>query len=504
MRGGEHLLRLINDILDLSGIEAGRTSISVEPVHLAEVLEELRVTLLPMATHHGISLAVDILPAEIPAVLVDRTRFAQVLMNFGSNAIKYNRAGGAVVLSVERRPDGRVRVSVIDSGIGIPLGEQDKLFQPFHRAGQETGSIEGTGIGLAISRRLAALMHASVGFTSKPDIGSTFWIDVVAEGERGAVAEVPSIGALVTLHVVAPQIVLHVEDNPANIAFMTDLLGGFPSIELVTATTAELGIGLAVTRRPATILMDINLPGMSGLEALHALRSSPVTAGIPVIALTAAASDRDRERGLAAGFFRYLTKPVRVDELLLALDAVLAPGLAEAAGEPSGTLLGESAPRLPMITSALFPEGPGVHDAVNRLVDAGYTRDRFVVLFPRDQAVPPVAELAGEKIIQHDTALGGAFGGLVGGLLMLGAFALTGPLGPLVVSAAGLGVLGGSMVGLLVGAGLSDDLAARWVEKAHEGFTVLGVRGVEDAAERERIAALLVASGGTASFDLSS
>ena len=157
-----------------------------------------------------------------------------------------------------------------------------------------------------------------------------------------------------------------------------------------------------------------------------------------------------------------------------------------------------------MITSALFPEGPGVHDAVNRLVDAGYTRDRFVVLFPRDQAVPPVAELAGEKIIQHDTALGGAFGGLVGGLLMLGAFALTGPLGPLVVSAAGLGVLGGSMVGLLVGAGLSDDLAARWVEKAHEGFIVLGVRGVEDAAERERIAALFAASGGTASFDLSS
>lgn len=324
MRGGEHLLRLINDILDLSGIEAGRISISTEPVGVAEVLAQLRSTLEPMAVQRRVHVTVQPVDPTMPLVSVDRTRFAQILMNFGSNAVKYNRPGGAVAISVGRVGNNRVRVSVTDSGVGIPTGEHAKLFQPFHRAGQETGPIEGTGIGLAISKRLAALMQGEVGFSSQVGIGSTFWLDVPAHTQPLQMQAPTNTEITETrLSLQSQKVVLFVEDNPANVAFMVDLLSAFESIELVTAATAELGVGLAVTRQPATILMDINLPGMSGLDALRVLKSSPVTASIPVIALTAAASEKDRERGLAAGFYRYLTKPVQVDELLAALEAVL-------------------------------------------------------------------------------------------------------------------------------------------------------------------------------------
>jgi PAS domain S-box-containing protein len=325
LKGGEHLLRLIDDILDLSRIEAGGVSISTEPVGVMEVLDEVRATLEPMAARQGIRVDVAAHPSDLPMLSVDRTRFVQIVMNFGSNAIKYNRPSGTVTFAVSAPRTGFLRVAVRDTGAGIPADRQNKLFQPFQRAGQETGPIEGTGIGLVITKRLAEIMHGDVGFRSTPGEGSEFWVDLPLH-ESQAVPSARAIPAPATSDRALGEgrrIVLYVEDNPANVTFMKDLLSSFDNIDLLTAPTAEIGIELARARRPEVILMDINLPGMSGLDALRSLRESQETRHIPVIALTAAASERDKQRGVEAGFYRYITKPVKVEELISALEALL-------------------------------------------------------------------------------------------------------------------------------------------------------------------------------------
>ncbi|HVW24452.1 MAG TPA: PAS domain S-box protein [Polyangiaceae bacterium] len=324
VKGGEHLLRLIDDILDLSRIEAGAVSMSLEAVNVEDVLTEVRTALEPMAARAGLSLEMQRPETPLPTIATDRTRFAQILMNFGSNAIKYNRPGGSITLTVSARPSNVVRVAVEDTGLGIPLEKQGKLFQPFQRAGQETGPIEGTGIGLVITKRLAELMRGSVGFRSAEGEGSEFWVEMpVHLGTSLASAREVSAGAAKLVNAGGSRVVLYVEDNPANILFMTDLLGSFDGIQLITAPTAEMGVELARMKKPDAIVMDINLPGMSGLDALRELKDSEETKDIPVIALTAAASERDKQRGQQAGFFRYLTKPVRVDEFEAALQAAV-------------------------------------------------------------------------------------------------------------------------------------------------------------------------------------
>jgi PAS domain S-box-containing protein len=327
LKGGEHLLHLIDDVLDLSRIEAGNVFLSFEPVSIGTVLNEVRETLESMAARLGIHLEVEGEGGASVVLTTDRTRFAQILMNFGSNAIKYNRPEGAVTFRVsESDHEGRARVSVIDTGLGIPAGRQPRLFEPFQRAGQENGPIEGTGIGLAISRRLAGMMNGAVGFSSVLGEGSTFWVDLPLQSASSPSAAAPAVRRPPSARPEGARrfLVLYVEDNPANIAFLADVLGSLEGFDLISAPNAEIGIELARSRRPDVGIFDINLPGMSGIDALRVLRASPETRAIPVIALTAAASARDHQRGEQAGFYRYLTKPVRVDEIEDALLSLLA------------------------------------------------------------------------------------------------------------------------------------------------------------------------------------
>jgi PAS domain S-box-containing protein len=327
MRGGEHLLRLIDDVLDFARIESGRIAISPEAVGLPAVIEEVVATLGPMASRAGIELAPVSVPTDLPDVVVDRTRLAQILMNFGSNSIKYGKPGGHVRFEISRPDRTNVRITVVDDGIGIPADKRDKIFEPFQRAGQETGPIEGTGIGLAISKRLAELMKGRVGFTSEVGRGSTFWIDVPsnrpATGEQ-TVAESPQVPIPASLAAEGPRHkIVYVEDNPSNIAFMRELMDDLPKIELITAPNAELGIELIRAHLPSVVIMDVNLPGMSGFEAVQRLRGWPETRDIPVIGLSAAALPRDTARAKEIGFYRYLTKPVKVDQLTAVLEELL-------------------------------------------------------------------------------------------------------------------------------------------------------------------------------------
>jgi signal transduction histidine kinase/ActR/RegA family two-component response regulator len=325
LQAGWYLLELINEILDLALIESGRLSILCEPMALAEVLDDCQAMIEPQARKSGIR--VTFADSDVPLfVQADRTRVKQIFVNLLSNAIKYNRVGGTVEVHCSTRPDKRIRISFQDTGEGLSADKLAQLFQPFNRLGQEAGVQEGTGIGLVVSKRLVGLMGGEIGAESSVGVGSVFWIDLHAAADADAApVAAPDTAAAATGLADGVQLrtVLCVEDNPANLRLVARLLARRPDIHLLSAKDGRRGVELANAVMPDVILMDINLPGISGLVALEILAGDPATAHIPVIALSANAMPRDIEKGLEAGFFRYLTKPIKVGEFMQTLDLAL-------------------------------------------------------------------------------------------------------------------------------------------------------------------------------------
>jgi PAS domain S-box-containing protein len=325
LQAGWYLLVLINEILDLALIESGKLSLSGEPVSLTEVLSECRGMIEPSAVKNGIDLTFPHFD-DAPFIKADRNRVKQVLINLLSNAIKYNRAGGTVQVICTMKEGQRTRIGVHDTGNGLPPEKLAQLFQPFNRLGQESGSEEGTGIGLVVSKRLVELMGGEIGAESTVGVGSVFWIELHSTHAPQLAAAVSELKAAVRApaHTGAPlHTLLCVEDNPANLMLVEKLLERRLDIQLLVAKDGIRGVEMARAARPDVILMDINLPGISGLVALGILAEDPETASIPVIALSANAMPSDIEKGLAAGFFRYLTKPIKVNEFMDTLDSAL-------------------------------------------------------------------------------------------------------------------------------------------------------------------------------------
>ena len=323
---GWHLLALIDEILDLAKAESGQMHLSREPVSLAEVIGECRDMVAPQAQQRGIRMTVTEPRGRLWAS-ADRTRLKQVVLNLLSNAIKYNGHQGEIEVTCSAPSPERVRLSIRDTGAGLRPEQVAQLFQAFNRLGQEGGGEEGTGIGLVVAKRLVELMGGSIGVDSTVGAGSVFWVELVAAGEPRLPEDRPDAAADEdTLPPRGPKdhVLLYVEDNPANLRLMEQIISRHPGIRLLTASNAPAGIEIARASRPDVILMDINLPGMNGFEALKVLRSDPATAQIPVVALTANALPRDRARGLKAGFFTYMTKPIKVREFMQVLDGALA------------------------------------------------------------------------------------------------------------------------------------------------------------------------------------
>ena len=325
LQAGWYLLELINEILDLALIESGKLSLTIEHMSLPEVLLDCQAMIEPQAQKSGIRMSFPKFDSP-HFVNADRTRVKQVLINLLTNAIKYNRAAGTVEVSCSENNAGRIRISVQDTGEGLSADKLAQLFEPFNRLGQEASAEEGTGIGLVVCKRLVELMGGEIGVESQVGVGSVFWVELNSsealqpdeskeEPYQFAEPRVQLGSALRTL--------LYVEDNRANMLLVEQLIERRSNMRLLSAGDGMRGITLARIHQPEVILMDINLPGISGIQALKILRDDPITAHIPVIAISANAMPHDIKKGLEAGFLRYLTKPIKVSEFMDALDFAL-------------------------------------------------------------------------------------------------------------------------------------------------------------------------------------
>ena len=322
LKAGWHLLDLMNEILDLSRIETGKIHLVMESVGLAEVVTECMLLVEPLAQRHGVFLK------ELPEfrkdlrVNADRTRLKQILLNLLSNAIKYNHEQGSISVSYDVSSEGRVLLQISDTGIGLTESQRRDLFQPFNRLGAERGEIEGTGIGLVITKRLIELMGGAISVDSQVGVGSTFQIELqAAESQPVAASKVSNHEPLVDKDIKgAPRTILYIEDNPTNIQLLTNIIASRTKYKLITAHNGHLGLEFARIHRPDVIILDILLPGMDGFEVKKRLGAMDETKDIPVIALSANALAEDIKRGQDAGFFQYLSKPIEINLLLETLN----------------------------------------------------------------------------------------------------------------------------------------------------------------------------------------
>ena len=321
---GYHLLNLVNDVLDLSRIEAGTMSVTVEVVELVPLITATLEALAPVAVAREISLLSDIAADAPSRVWGDRTRLRQVLTNLIANAIKYNRHGGRVEVVVRRASPEVAQIIVRDTGIGMSEAQVQGLFKPFNRVGRPSGETEGSGLGLAIAARLVEQMHGTVHVTSTQGVGSEFCV-ALREVPGGADAQTIDTSADNTLAIredVRGNL-LYIEDNPVNSLLVEQLLHSRPNVRLYKAPDGATGLVLAAASKPALILIDVRLPDMDGLEVLRRLRAQPETAGIACVAVSAHALPDEVERARAGGFEHYWIKPLDAGEFLAGVDALL-------------------------------------------------------------------------------------------------------------------------------------------------------------------------------------
>ena len=323
-RAGAHLLRLINDVLDLSKIEAGKLELSIETVDLNEIIDESFCLLHPLSTAREIGLSDD--KYQHRYVLADRIRVKQVLINLLSNGIKYNHNGGEVRIETEER-DGYLRITVIDNGKGIAAGQIEAIFEPFNRLAEENSTIEGSGIGLTLSRSMIEQMHGQIGVDSCEGEGSRFWFELPISSNPVEGGPVASNRTQAVPRRAGQHTLLYVDDNPMNLVFVERILENQPHLHLITAHEAQLGLELAASHRPAIILLDINMPHLNGYQVLERLRRMPELQDTPVFAVTADAVGSEIQAGLDAGFSEFLIKPVEVARFLKLVERYLArPG----------------------------------------------------------------------------------------------------------------------------------------------------------------------------------
>ncbi|MFQ5443041.1 MAG: ATP-binding protein, partial [Nitrospinales bacterium] len=319
LKAGKHLLELINEVLDLSRIEAGKITLSLEAVGLQEILDEVISIILPLAEQKGIHITFPEAQDSDLTVTADRIRLKQVLLNLFSNAVKYNIEGGSVTLKAEKTKDDKVVVHITDTGIGIPQEKLNSIFEPFNRLGAENSEIEGTGIGLCITKRLIELMAGEIFVESHLGEGSRFSIEL-PKGKKLELLEAKhekySVPSLPVITGDQKYTLLYVEDNPANLLLVKQLLDNRQDIHLLTAPEAQLGIDLALSHQPDLILMDINLPGMDGVTALKRLKQNKKTSEIPIIAVSANAMESDINCAMKAGFDAYITKPLVIESFV--------------------------------------------------------------------------------------------------------------------------------------------------------------------------------------------
>ena len=319
-KGAEHLSVLINEVLDLSKIEAGKLDLSIQDAPLKDILEECLFMAKPLAEKYGVTLE-DRTNEQLPNVRADVFRLKQSILNLLSNGSKYNNPGGKVWITSEVIGRDRLKICVSDNGIGIPLSRFKDIGQPFSRVGSDSAKVEGTGIGLVISKRIIEEMGGNVGFTSSYGEGSTFWIEIPLatkqESLDGKKEQLhPDSSSRSTPTSSSNAVVFYIEDNPASLKLMERVVEKIPGLELRSAPTAEVGLQLIETSFPNVVILDINLPGMNGNEAAEILRQHLPTKNIPLIALSANAMESDIKKGLEAGFDEYLVKPINIKNLI--------------------------------------------------------------------------------------------------------------------------------------------------------------------------------------------